>query len=626
MGLFSKRPDAKEVKVNWLQDIGPIYPNDDYMPHVLIHNPKTKKDGEYIFLFCDNKQEAIAIIDHIIELNGGKDKFFKHEIEGWSHVFSGHLFDISYLNKLMGNHVIVELNRREEREFVSYGNDKSEIFYGIHKDSKKINSIIKGLNSIVYNSGEMTSGGGHLYFDTSGSHIVSYWDDIENAIEQFKSIVDSYPKNAISKDLFIETEIKNFSYKNLLEIINNEGFLIEFKTNDFKINLSQGNSSFQINIYLNEIIIEDKQSKERPDSGDDKEKVKKDIHKKNIEETPPPILKFNNETIKAAVKDWLADESIAEAKYGHISNWDTTEVTDMNKLFLDAHTFNEPLNNWDVSKVTNMHAMFDNAYVFNQPLNNWDVSKVTNMSEMFSSAENLAFNQPLDNWDVSNVIDMTAMFDNAHVFNQPIGNWDVSSVTDMSNMFYGATAFNQPIENWDVSKVTDMAMMFCRATAFNQPIGNWDVSSVTVMISMFGGAEAFNQPIGDWDVSSVTDMEKMFTKATDFNQPIGNWDVSKVNNMHNMFNTATAFNQPIGNWDVSNVINMYSMFCRATAFNQPIGNWDVSSVTVMISMFGAAEAFNQPIGDWDVINVANFEGFSEYAPLSETNKPNFIQS
>ena len=196
MGLFSKRPDAKEVKVNWLQDIGPIYPNDDYMPHVLIHNPKTKKDGEYISLFCDNKQEAIAIIDHIIELNGGKDKFFKQELEGWSHVFSGHLFDIRY-KKLIGNHVIVELNRREEREVVSYGNDKSEILYGIHKDSKKINSIIKGLNSIVYNSGEMTSGGGHLYFDSSGSHIVSYWSDIKNAIEQFKSIVDSYPENAI---------------------------------------------------------------------------------------------------------------------------------------------------------------------------------------------------------------------------------------------------------------------------------------------------------------------------------------------------------------------------------------------------------------------------------------------
>jgi hypothetical protein len=51
MGLFSKRPDAKEVKVNWLQDIGPIYPNDDYIPHVLIHNPKTKKDGVWRLYF-----------------------------------------------------------------------------------------------------------------------------------------------------------------------------------------------------------------------------------------------------------------------------------------------------------------------------------------------------------------------------------------------------------------------------------------------------------------------------------------------------------------------------------------------------------------------------------------------
>ena len=114
-------------------------------------------------------------------------------------------------------------------------------------------------------------------------------------------------------------------------------------------------------------------------------------------------MKFNNETLRTAVKEWLEDDKKAEAKYGHISNWDTSEVTDMSKLFLDAHTFNEPLNNWDVSKVTNMHAMFDNAYVFNQPLNNWDVSKVTDMSEMFSSMESLAFNQPIGNWDVSKV-------------------------------------------------------------------------------------------------------------------------------------------------------------------------------------------------------------------------------
>ena len=34
-------------------------------------------------------------------------------------------------------------------------------------------------------------------------------------------------------------------------------------------------------------------------------------------------MKFNNETLKEAVKEWLEDATKAEAKYGHISSWDT---------------------------------------------------------------------------------------------------------------------------------------------------------------------------------------------------------------------------------------------------------------------------------------------------------------
>mgnify|MGYP006110445375 CR=1 FL=1 len=79
-GFFKEVSGKEKMKVNWLQDIGPIYPADDYIPHVLLHHPKTENDGEYIMLLCNNKEEAIAIIDHIIELNGGKDKFFKQEI------------------------------------------------------------------------------------------------------------------------------------------------------------------------------------------------------------------------------------------------------------------------------------------------------------------------------------------------------------------------------------------------------------------------------------------------------------------------------------------------------------------------------------------------------------------
>ena len=45
-------------------------------------------------------------------------------------------------------------------------------------------------------------------------------------------------------------------------------------------------------------------------------------------------------------------------KYGEISNWDTSRVTDMFCMFQFAHSFNQPLNNWNVSNVTNMREMF----------------------------------------------------------------------------------------------------------------------------------------------------------------------------------------------------------------------------------------------------------------------------
>ena len=206
-------------------------------------------------------------------------------------------------------------------------------------------------------------------------------------------------------------------------------------------------------------------------------------------------MQFNNETIRTAVKEWLEDDKKAETKYGHISSWDTSEVTDMESMFEGAEAFNQPIGNWDVGKVTNMGTMFDGASSFNQPIGNWDVSNVTNMQGMFI---------------------------NSH-FNQDIGSWDVGKVTNMGTMFYGAQAFNQPIGDWNVSKVTDMERMFCNAKSFNQPIGNWDVSNVTRLYSMFVRAASFNQDIGSWDVSSVTEMNAMFEGAEVFNQPLNNW-------------------------------------------------------------------------------------------------------
>ncbi|WP_434328764.1 BspA family leucine-rich repeat surface protein [Mycoplasma capricolum subsp. capricolum] len=131
---------------------------------------------------------------------------------------------------------------------------------------------------------------------------------------------------------------------------------------------------------------------------------------------------------------------------------------------------------WDTSNVTNMSRMFWEATSFNQPIGNWDTSNVTNMEYMFYEAKN--FNQSIGNWNTSNVTNMAGMFFGDKNFNHPIGSWNTSNVFDMSFMFKGATKFNQDISMWKTSKVKNMSFMFFGASSFNQDLSKWDTSSV----------------------------------------------------------------------------------------------------------------------------------------------------
>ena len=131
-----------------------------------------------------------------------------------------------------------------------------------------------------------------------------------------------------------------------------------------------------------------------------------------------PLLtpKLTNATIKRAVRDYLnggARKQRVVTKYGEISNWDVSNVTNMENMFEleGAVSFNQPLNKWNVSNVKIMYRMFAGARSFNQPLNKWNVSNVTDMWSMFNDAR--AFNQPLNNWNVSNVTNMRWMFEDA---------------------------------------------------------------------------------------------------------------------------------------------------------------------------------------------------------------------
>ena len=91
------------------------------------------------------------------------------------------------------------------------------------------------------------------------------------------------------------------------------------------------------------------------------------------------------------------------------------------------------LNYIDTSNITDMRRLFEDLDIGDINISNWDVSNVTDMSFMFAGCEN--FNSDLSNWDVSNVKNMCGMFMGCKNFNCDISHWDVSRVKDMRNAF-----------------------------------------------------------------------------------------------------------------------------------------------------------------------------------------------
>ena len=122
-------------------------------------------------------------------------------------------------------------------------------------------------------------------------------------------------------------------------------------------------------------------------------------------------------------------------------------------------------------------ASVDCGVAENLPISQWDTSRVNDMNRLFSNQG--SFNANISAWDVSGVTDMTRMFEGANSFAQDISSWNVVNVTSMDTMFYRADAFNAPIGSWNTDGVTNMFQMFHSAHVFDQPIGSWNTERVT---------------------------------------------------------------------------------------------------------------------------------------------------
>jgi surface protein len=104
--------------------------------------------------------------------------------------------------------------------------------------------------------------------------------------------------------------------------------------------------------------------------------------------------RLTDANFKQAIALWFAKKEECKFRFGHISDWNTSRVTNMEKAFSYRRDFNEDIGRWNVGSVMNMGWMFSFASQFNQDIGKWDVSNVTNMGDMFmehlNSIETLA--------------------------------------------------------------------------------------------------------------------------------------------------------------------------------------------------------------------------------------------
>jgi surface protein len=200
---------------------------------------------------------------------------------------------------------------------------------------------------------------------------------------------------------------------------------------------------------------------------------------------------INNYINEALIKK---DTKIDEYSY-HPKN--IVELQNLIKKLVDDRGINANLNDIDISQIKNMNYLFTNAFgpsnkilqQLNVDVSEWDVSNVRNMEGMFSGLMN--FNCDLSNWDVSEVRNMTHMFRYCKLFNQNLGSWNIVHVNQMACMFLGCDNFiGDGLENWKPNRCNDFRSMFRDCTKFKANLENWKIKKDAKLDYMFSNCKS----------------------------------------------------------------------------------------------------------------------------------------
>lgn len=191
-----------------------------------------------------------------------------------------------------------------------------------------------------------------------------------------------------------------------------------------------------------------------------------------------------------------------------IKNWNVGNVEDLTGIFYGCKAItNLDLSSWNIS---NKLTILEDAFYLMSKLqtvnvSNWDTSNVTNMKYVFCSCSKLNTIIGLNTWNTQSATSFYSMFNGLEITSLlDISNWNVSNVTNMYNMFRMCDLLESiDLSSWDVSNVTNFSYIFhsCKVLSSESihSLDNWNVSSGTKFTNAFRNVPEYPNWNGTFD-------------------------------------------------------------------------------------------------------------------------------
>ena len=195
------------------------------------------------------------------------------------------------------------------------------------------------------------------------------------------------------------------------------------------------------------------------------------------------------------------------------TNLNTSEVTNMHRMFCMIGMNSLDLSHFNTEKVTDMSEMFYSDKITSLDISSFNTRNVTDMSGMFYSSDKLA-SIDVSSFNTENVTNMMSMFNNTGTSTLDLSHFNTSKVTNMADMFANSDLTTIDISNFDTRNVTDMGWLFSQCYHLvSIDMSGFNTSKVTDMSWMFHGCEVLTTVYvgNDWTTSNVTETEYIFS-------------------------------------------------------------------------------------------------------------------